>query len=567
MTQPCSTRDLNPPIITFVGRLHASQKGLDTFLEAIALLARTHSSDFSAWIVGGRLDEAENLRSTIGRMPALREMHCAGRLILWGRVAPEALAEIYSRSRVVAMPSRRETFGLVAVQAMLCGTTVVAATVGGLRDTIVPRRTGLHVAPGDPSALAFVLGGLLRHPRLARWLGAEAREWAQPLFSDDGEHSGLRRILICQEGAPVGVHPIEEPAAYLARQDRREIESLTNLEAEPHWIASDHNSVFRVRLSEGERIAKRFTDRPDFDGTLYRLPEGMRTAGGAARFSRSMAAGESRVALEGTPVSERVLLFEKCESAGAAESEVADLADDLALGPPHPIEREAQSCRAALEDLAANPAWATLDAFDRAAGRLNASLSGDESVFVRCHPLAELLRLRLHLDAEAWPLPQGQLERVRAIVASSLEPGLVSAPGPRLAHGDLSARHVLMRRGALILCDLEQARFAFGDLDRAGLAADHVRLIAESRPGEARAALTRVATSGHAKAWFACELLHRALGSASWGRYAAIEQALVLCEVWLATIKARQNVSHKVASEDAPAGNGRSEGRPRRRPR
>jgi hypothetical protein len=454
-------------------------------------------------------------------------------------VAPEALAEIYSRSWVVAMPSRRETFGLVAVQAMLCGTPVVAAAVGGLRETIFSRRTGIQVPPSDPPALAFVLAGLIRHPALCAWLGKRAREWARPLFSNDGEHSGARRIMMCQEGLPVGAHPLEDPVGYVARQHGREVATLVGAENEPEWIPSGHNSLFRLRSSGREHIAKRFTGRPDFDEALYVLPRGMRAAGGAARLNRSVAAGRNPFALEATPSGERVLLFEACTLAEAEESEIAALAEKLPTAPPHPPEEAAQSCRDAIRTLAAQRSREALDAFDRAAGWLNASLSGDETVFVRCHPFAELCRLKLHADARAWPLPNGQDDRMKAIVTQSLRLDLTTVSGPTLAHGDLSRRHVLRRGGALVLCDLAQARFAFGNLDCAGLAVDHARIIAAASPEAAVASLLRAAVAKDAQAWLICELLHRALGSAFWGRHCALEQSLGLCEALLAGLRPR----------------------------
>lgn len=537
-SRPFSVRDLNQPIITFVGRLNASHKGVDTLLDALALMARGDLPLFSAWIIGGGLEEADTLRASLAAWPELKELHTTGRLTIWARVAPEALAELYSRSTVVAMPSRWETFGLVAVQAMLCGTPVVATAIGGLRNTVVPRRTGLLIEPGDATALAFALGAMVRHPELARWLGDQALIWASSLFSDQSPQGGFPRIIACQSGLRAETHPLEDPAAFFAAAHAREVQGLLGADAETEWIRSDHNTVFGTRIGGRAVVAKRFTDRPDFDASIYRLPAGMMASRRRARVNRSVAAGETPVALDGVEAGETILLFEPCEQGESlTNDQVNAVADRLMAGPPAPRQEAVAACRTAIDALAAHQGWETLASFDRAAGALNVPLSGDEAIFVRCHPLAEMVRLKLHLEAGAWPLSDGAAERLGGLLARCLVQDAASAPGPWLRHGDLSRRHVLSREEQLILCDLEQARFAFGALDRAGFAIESARSAVTSSLGEAVSVLIGAATSADACVWIVCELLHRALGRASWGQSRAVEDALSLCEAFLARVK------------------------------
>ena len=136
----------------------------------------------------------------VARRSRVARMHSSGRFQLWGRVDFDCLPELFSRSTLVVMPSRRETFGLVAVQAMLCHTPVAASYVGGLRHTIVPRETGAHFAPGDVAALAFVITALINNRPLAEWLGHRAGDWASRAFAQDSPESGFRRILKVQAG-------------------------------------------------------------------------------------------------------------------------------------------------------------------------------------------------------------------------------------------------------------------------------------------------------------------------------------------------------------------------------
>ena len=76
------------------------------------------------------------------------------------------------------MPSYYESFGMVALEAMACGSPVVASRVGGLTTTIKDGVTGHLVPEGDAVALASALDGLLRDRRARDRMGAEAASWA-----------------------------------------------------------------------------------------------------------------------------------------------------------------------------------------------------------------------------------------------------------------------------------------------------------------------------------------------------------------------------------------------------
>jgi glycosyltransferase involved in cell wall biosynthesis len=64
-----------------------------------------------------------------------------------------------------------EPFGIVPLEAMACGRPVVAAAVGGLKDSVVHGLTGLHVRPRNPEEVAQALAAILGDPALARQLG------------------------------------------------------------------------------------------------------------------------------------------------------------------------------------------------------------------------------------------------------------------------------------------------------------------------------------------------------------------------------------------------------------
>jgi glycosyltransferase involved in cell wall biosynthesis len=102
-----------------------------------------------------------------------------------GFVAPSEVGEYLRRAAVVACPSRREGYGVVARQALAHGRPVVASRVGGLAEAVRDGETGLLVPPRDPAALRAALERLLGDAELRGRLGAAARADAEERFSAD----------------------------------------------------------------------------------------------------------------------------------------------------------------------------------------------------------------------------------------------------------------------------------------------------------------------------------------------------------------------------------------------
>jgi glycosyltransferase involved in cell wall biosynthesis len=108
-----------------------------------------------------------------------------------GFVAPAELGPWYERAAVVAAPSHREGYGVVAREAMAWGRPVVASAVGGLLDAVEDQVTGLRVPPGDVAALRAALERLLGDADLRARLGAAARAKALLEFSFDKAAAAL----------------------------------------------------------------------------------------------------------------------------------------------------------------------------------------------------------------------------------------------------------------------------------------------------------------------------------------------------------------------------------------
>jgi glycosyltransferase involved in cell wall biosynthesis len=106
--------------------------------------------------------------------------------ILMGSIgSPRFQSLYYSALDVFAMPSRVETFGLVALEAMACGTPVAAYSTGGLADLVTDGETGLlEPEIGSANGLARMLHWMWKHPTERRAMGTAARQRAIEKFSD-----------------------------------------------------------------------------------------------------------------------------------------------------------------------------------------------------------------------------------------------------------------------------------------------------------------------------------------------------------------------------------------------
>jgi D-inositol-3-phosphate glycosyltransferase len=159
---------LDEKIVLFVGRLEAL-KGLDTLLPAFAQVNGHFPRPPRLLVVGG------DLAKEAPKFESLRQMATtlgiAERVSLLGVVEQPMLPYYYSAADVLAMPSYTESLGMVAIEAMACGTPVVVSRVGGLQHTVLDGETGYQVPPRDPPALAERLNALLSDPALAARLG------------------------------------------------------------------------------------------------------------------------------------------------------------------------------------------------------------------------------------------------------------------------------------------------------------------------------------------------------------------------------------------------------------
>jgi glycosyltransferase involved in cell wall biosynthesis len=175
-----------PPTVGFAGRL-TWPKGVDVLVRAFALAGRELPE--ADLVVAGDGEER-------GRLECLAaELGIEGRVRLLGHLPHSEAERALSSAWVQAVPSRyEEPFGLVAAEAMMRGTAVVASRIGGLAEVVEHERTGLLVEPGDEHALADAFVRLLSDRELADRMGRLGRERALAEFTIGGFTDGMLEL-------------------------------------------------------------------------------------------------------------------------------------------------------------------------------------------------------------------------------------------------------------------------------------------------------------------------------------------------------------------------------------
>jgi len=183
-------------LVLFAGRLEY-EKGVQTVLHALErLVTRVGSVRFLIAGVGTYSDE---LRQLVAELGLEHRVHFTGFL------EERELRLHYAAADVAVAPSLYEPFGLVATEAMACGTPVVASDTGGLRE-ILAEGTGLTFPPQDAEQLADRIAEVLSDPALAQQLVARGRERIRVLYDwrDVATRTAASYARTCEEHAPPG---------------------------------------------------------------------------------------------------------------------------------------------------------------------------------------------------------------------------------------------------------------------------------------------------------------------------------------------------------------------------
>lgn len=181
------------PYILFVGRI-ARQKGIIHLVNAIKYM----NPGFQIVLAAGAPDTteiADEMKSAVGRA----QQHREGVIWIGEMIDPKTKIELYSNAAVFVCPSIYEPFGIINLEAMACGTAVVASAVGGIKEVVVHGETGLLVpldqmkeSPFEPTQpdrfarnLADAVNSLMADPAKREAFGKAGRRRAEAKFGWD----------------------------------------------------------------------------------------------------------------------------------------------------------------------------------------------------------------------------------------------------------------------------------------------------------------------------------------------------------------------------------------------
>ena len=200
--------------ILSVGRL-VPRKGVDLVIQALPHLRAAGFDDVELLIVGVGGDSCVlHADPEVRRLLDLAaELGVSDHVTLQGQVSRGEMPGIFRSADAVVCAPWYEPFGIVPLEAMACGVPVVAAAVGGLRDTVLDHTTGLHVPPRDPEAIATALAMLLGNPPLRAELGQSGQQRARSRYTWDRVAAETEKAYqLALAGSPAGALPMEGAA-------------------------------------------------------------------------------------------------------------------------------------------------------------------------------------------------------------------------------------------------------------------------------------------------------------------------------------------------------------------
>ena len=177
-------RGVREPYVLFVGRI-TDQKGIFHLLDAAPKL----QSHVQVVLCASAPDTPEIEQRLRDRLPQHPN-------VLWiPEMVPVAeVIQLYSHAAVFVCPSVYEPFGLINLEAMACGTGVVASAVGGILEVVEDGVTGLLVPPARPDELAAAIRSLLDDPDRARAMGQAGRRRVEQKFSWTSVAAATERV-------------------------------------------------------------------------------------------------------------------------------------------------------------------------------------------------------------------------------------------------------------------------------------------------------------------------------------------------------------------------------------
>ncbi len=176
--------DMQPFDILALGRM-AHNKGYDLLLKSLPTIFSLMPEARLVAAIGG--DDSDQDNKGVNTLKELAKDLKLENKIIWKQyIADDEMANIYRAATIFAMPSRYEPFGMVAIEAMACGTPSVITVHGGLKDLINFGNQGLYADPHRPAEFGTMLAMPMLYPELRNELSVEGAKFARRNFGWTG---------------------------------------------------------------------------------------------------------------------------------------------------------------------------------------------------------------------------------------------------------------------------------------------------------------------------------------------------------------------------------------------
>ena len=143
-------------------------------------------SDAKLIIGGGSLNPQKSELKILKKIKiAIKKNKLKNNVIMTGYIEDNVLPSFYRQASVFVVPSIFEPFGMTALEAMACGTPVVASKFGGIKNIILEKGGGLLADPNDPKEFSDAIVKLIENPKFAKKIGKEGRKIVCKHFSWD----------------------------------------------------------------------------------------------------------------------------------------------------------------------------------------------------------------------------------------------------------------------------------------------------------------------------------------------------------------------------------------------
>jgi len=167
-------------MVLFVGRIEPL-KGVDTLIQAMSSLQLNENQRVHLAIIGGDPSASpQEMSAEMARLQKLCDDLSVGQTVVFlGKRDQDKLPYYYSAAELLVMPSHYESFGMVALEAMACGTPVIASEVGGLAYLVKDGETGFTIPDQEPDTLCEKISWLLNDHELQQSMSQQAVKYAQ----------------------------------------------------------------------------------------------------------------------------------------------------------------------------------------------------------------------------------------------------------------------------------------------------------------------------------------------------------------------------------------------------